>query len=273
MAKEVRVQDWQSKVHIFKSHPIRWLHLFFSSPKFSWMAVFVISQLVWTTGLPPTCWNVNLFGYFCSLLLSFFCLLCKALDCQQWLFYPYEVILYFQFPVKDISWIFHNVFCLQNRPYSYEIADLSKINVMLNNNDVSDYLKISPTGLEVSNWFIYLFSGKIVLLLKFIMVEHQSRGSTVMNTGQARVAQWWERSPPTIVAEVQLPASTPYVGWVCCCSKRFFSGYSGFPLSSKTNTSKFQRVHMNIWTSMCFMGKQAIYNFLIFRHRISVESL
>ena len=39
------------------------------------------------------------------------------------------------------------------------------------------------------------------------------------------------------------------------CSARFFSGYSGFPLSSKTNTSKFQfdlertdtfqRVHMN----------------------------
>ena len=39
------------------------------------------------------------------------------------------------------------------------------------------------------------------------------------------------------------------------CSERFFSGYSGFPLSSKTNTSKFQldlertdtfkRVHMN----------------------------
>ena len=24
------------------------------------------------------------------------------------------------------------------------------------------------------------------------------------------------------------------------CSERFFSGYSGFPLSSKTNTSKFQ---------------------------------
>ena len=29
---------------------------------------------------------------------------------------------------------------------------------MLNNNDVSDYLKISPTGLEVSNGFIYLFN-------------------------------------------------------------------------------------------------------------------
>ena len=41
------------------------------------------------------------------------------------------------------------VFFFQNRPYSYETADVSKINVMLNNNDVSDYLKISPTGLEV----------------------------------------------------------------------------------------------------------------------------
>ena len=28
--------------------------------------------------------------------------------------------------------------------------------------------------------------------------------------------QWWERSPPTNVARVQIPASTPYVGWVCC---------------------------------------------------------
>ena len=32
----------------------------------------------------------------------------------------------------------------------------------------------------------------------------------------ARVAQWWEHSPPTNVARVQIPASTPYVGWVCC---------------------------------------------------------
>ena len=185
--------------------------------------------------------------------------------------------------MKDISWIFHNVFCLQNRPYSYEIADLSKINVMLNNNDVSDYLKISPTGLEVSNWFIYLFSGKVVLLLKFIMVEHQSRGSTVMTTGEARVARWWERSPPTIVAGVQLPASMPYVGWVCCwfspLPREFFSGYSGFPLSLKTNTFKFQSgTHGHVSTSsyelLCasWVNKQFTI-FLIFRHRISVESL
>ena len=32
----------------------------------------------------------------------------------------------------------------------------------------------------------------------------------------ARVAKWWEHSPPTNVAWVRIPASTPYVGWVCC---------------------------------------------------------
>lgn len=46
------------------------------------------------------------------------------------------------------QWLLDNTFSLKNRPYSYETTDLSKINVMLNNNDVSDYLKISPTGLE-----------------------------------------------------------------------------------------------------------------------------
>ena len=34
--------------------------------------------------------------------------------------------------------------------------------------------------------------------------------------GGARVAFWWEHSPPTNVVRVQLPALTPYVGWVCC---------------------------------------------------------
>ena len=30
------------------------------------------------------------------------------------------------------------------------------------------------------------------------------------------MAQWWEHLPPTNVAQVQIPASTPYAGWVCC---------------------------------------------------------
>ena len=51
------------------------------------------------------------------------------------------------------------------------------------------------------------------------------------------MAQRWEHSPPTNVARVQIPASTPCVGWVCCwfspLPRRFFSGTPGFPLSSK----------------------------------------
>ena len=70
------------------------------------------------------------------------------------------------------------------------------------------------------------------------------------------------------------------------CSERFFSGCSGFPLSSKTNNlvpralfpgfgggekptfansnsiwNVRTRFNEFIWTSMCFVGKQAIYIF------------
>ena len=62
----------------------------------------------------------------------------------------------------------------------------------------------------------------------------------------ARMKQWWKHTPPTHVARVQLPESTPYSMWVkfvvdsLPCSERFLSRYSNFPLSSKPNTSKFQ---------------------------------
>ena len=36
------------------------------------------------------------------------------------------------------------------RPYSYTTVNMQNINVMLNSNDVSEYLKIAPNGLEVS---------------------------------------------------------------------------------------------------------------------------
>ena len=51
--------------------------------------------------------------------------------------------------------------------------------------------------------------------------------------GKQGMAQCWERSPPTNMARVQIPAATPYVGWVCCW-------FSCFPLSSKANICKFQ---------------------------------
>ena len=49
------------------------------------------------------------------------------------------------------------------------------------------------------------------------------------------------------------------------CSQRFFSGYSGFPLSSKTNTSKFSNrfsahEHFQVFRApKCFVGKQIMF--------------
>ena len=64
--------------------------------------------------------------------------------------------------------------------------------------------------------------------------------------GEQGMAQWWERSPPTNVARVQIPASTPYVGWVCCwfspLLREVFLRYFGFPLSSKTSNSTGNQV-------------------------------
>lgn len=46
------------------------------------------------------------------------------------------------------EWCLDNLFVSEGRPYTYERADTAGINVMLNSHDVSEYLKISATGLE-----------------------------------------------------------------------------------------------------------------------------
>jgi len=46
------------------------------------------------------------------------------------------------------QWCLDNLFLVEGRSYSYEIADTTNVNVMLNANDVSEYLKIAPNGLE-----------------------------------------------------------------------------------------------------------------------------
>ena len=38
---------------------------------------------------------------------------------------------------------------IPERPFSYTTVDMNNVNVILNNNDVSEYLKIAPNGLEV----------------------------------------------------------------------------------------------------------------------------
>ena len=93
------------------------------------------------------------------------------------------------------------------------------------------------------------------------------------------MAQLWEHSPPTNVARVQIPPSTPSVGWVCCwfspLLREVFSGYSGFPLSPKTNIFKFQfhqesvRRRTSLW--MCYL--QIVIYFSLFNYLLFISSL
>ncbi|XP_018016845.1 uncharacterized protein LOC108673512 [Hyalella azteca] len=46
------------------------------------------------------------------------------------------------------QWCLDNLFMLEGRPYSYLSVDHTNLNAMLNANDVSEYLKISPDGLQ-----------------------------------------------------------------------------------------------------------------------------
>ncbi|XP_014261528.1 RING finger and SPRY domain-containing protein 1 [Cimex lectularius] len=46
------------------------------------------------------------------------------------------------------QWCLDNLFLIEGRKFSYETVDMSNINAMLNTRDVSEYLKISPDGLE-----------------------------------------------------------------------------------------------------------------------------
>uniref|UniRef100_T1ICP9 B30.2/SPRY domain-containing protein n=1 Tax=Rhodnius prolixus TaxID=13249 RepID=T1ICP9_RHOPR len=46
------------------------------------------------------------------------------------------------------QWCLDNLFLIEGRKFSYETVDMKGINAMLNTKDVSEYLKISPDGLE-----------------------------------------------------------------------------------------------------------------------------
>ncbi|CAB4068240.1 RSPRY1 [Lepeophtheirus salmonis] len=46
------------------------------------------------------------------------------------------------------QWLLDNMICIEERPFSYKNANMDGINVILNSNDVSEYLKITPDGLE-----------------------------------------------------------------------------------------------------------------------------
>ncbi|KAG5900674.1 hypothetical protein JTB14_005939 [Gonioctena quinquepunctata] len=47
-----------------------------------------------------------------------------------------------------VQWMLDNLFVMDDRNYSYQTVNMDNINAMLNTSDVSEYLKISPDGLE-----------------------------------------------------------------------------------------------------------------------------
>ncbi len=58
-----------------------------------------------------------------------------------------------------------------NRAYSYLSTDTSRINAMLNHEDVSEYLKIGPDGLEVS-CALLLLVAKITVFTFILCFRH-----------------------------------------------------------------------------------------------------
>jgi len=70
------------------------------------MATLVNNELFWANGLPPSCWN----SYFFVISVLSFCFYFVD-NVKHWIttnnniVLPHEVILYFQFPVKDINFL------------------------------------------------------------------------------------------------------------------------------------------------------------------------
>ena len=90
------------------------------------------------------------------------------------------------------------------------------------------FVKPGFTVIRVSKYYFHLDSfPKITRIMGRCFRENDILGlfisyslkKSCQRNHRARVVQGWELSPPTNVAWVQIPASTPYAGWVCC---RFF---------------------------------------------------
>ena len=101
----------------------------------------------------------------------------------------------------------------------------------------------------------------------------------VLGLGLGVIVTYWGARNGTVSESTRLPPMWPrFKSWrrshmcrlglllvLSLCSERFFSRYSGFPLSSKTNISKFQfdqesgRQRTTMW--MCYL-KIVIYLFI-----------
>lgn len=80
--------------------------------------------------------------------------------CARWCLDNYCMFNRFNYQTNNIVINIFDSFLvmIDGRQYSYETVDVSNVNVMLNTRDVSEYLKISPDGLE-ARCDAYLFES------------------------------------------------------------------------------------------------------------------
>ena len=84
--------------------------------------------------------------------------------------------------------------------------------------------------------------------------HYQCNSTNVIVTvivGEQRMAQWWEHSPPTNVAQVQILVLTPYVGWDCCwfspLLREVFLRVLRFSLLLKNQNFQIPIIQSGIW--------------------------
>ena len=110
--------------------------------------------------------------------------------------------------------------------------------------------------------------SRVLFLLKCQQktLKYLSKKLILLNlNGGARVAQWWEH---------QIPASTPYVDWVCCwfspiLLRKFFPRVFQILLFLKTNTSKFQFDLESTDTSPQVLKNLSIFQFTRYIHTLT----
>ena len=66
------------------------------------------------------------------------------------------------------------------------------------------------------NLQLNVYTSAISSSMFFFKTEEECMFIGCMYIGEQWWRSRWEHSPPTNVARVQIRASTPYVGWVCC---------------------------------------------------------
>ena len=66
------------------------------------------------------------------------------------------------------------------------------------------------------NLQLNVYTSAISSSMFFFKTEEECMYIGCMYIGEQWWCSRWEHSPPTNVARVQIRASTPYVGWVCC---------------------------------------------------------